>query len=290
MTSSGSITVHVDAVDKGFRRRVALSGISLDVGRGVTGLVGPNGAGKTTLLRILATTLSPDAGTLEVLGRDPAQEADRIEIRRTLGYLPQETRMYGDFTAFDFVDYVAILKEMTDTRRRRDDVRRVLSAVGLEDRMHSRIRTLSGGMRRSVMMAQALLGTPQLLILDEPTDGLDPAQRLRFRETVSAFATTQTVLMSTHLTEDVATLCAQVIVLGRGEIRFAGPPTELAAAADGHVWESETPDPAATVSRLTGEGRYRNLGVPPDRAHLESPSLEDGYMWFPAADTSDVLS
>jgi ABC-2 type transport system ATP-binding protein len=286
-----AIAVRAQGLGKRYGRRWALSECTVDIPAGkVVGLVGPNGAGKTTLLRVLATTLSPDAGTLRILGRDPTQEADRTEIRRTLGYLPQETRMYGDFTAFDFVDYVAILKEITDTRRRRDDVRRVLSAVGLEDRMHSRIRSLSGGMRRSVMMAQALLGTPQLLILDEPTDGLDPAQRLRFRETMSALAATRTVLMSTHLTEDVTTLCAQVIVLGSSRILFAGSAPDLAVVADGHVWESETPDPAASVSRLTGEGHYRNLGVPPGRADLVSPSLEDGYMLLTAADNSQVRS
>ena len=145
MTPAGSSTVQVDAVSKRFRSRVALNEVTLRVGRGMTGLLGPNGAGKTTLLRILATTMSPDEGTVRIFGRDPAQEGDRLEIRRTLGYLPQEVGIYGDFTAFDFVDYVAILKEMTDTRRRRDDVRRVLTTVGLGDRMHAKIRTLSPG-------------------------------------------------------------------------------------------------------------------------------------------------
>src|SRR5262249_18457576 len=115
MTGAGGGTVPGDAGHKKFRNRGALSGSSLDVGDGVTGLLGPNGAGKTTLLRILATTLAPDGGTLEVLGRDPVREVDRVEIRRALGYVPQDTRLYGSFTVYDFVDYVAILKEMTDT-------------------------------------------------------------------------------------------------------------------------------------------------------------------------------
>jgi ABC-2 type transport system ATP-binding protein len=289
MTTVAGSTVHIDGVAKRFRRRVALEWISLDVGQGVTGLLGPNGAGKTTLLRILATTLSKDSGSLEILGRNPAYGADRLEIRRALGYVPQETRIYSDFTTFDFVDYVAILKELTDTRRRHDDVRRVLTAVGLQDRMHSKIRSLSGGMRRSVMIAQALLGSPQLLILDEPTDGLDPAQRLRFRETVAALASKQTVLMSTHHNDDIAALCREVIVLHNGRIRFSGPPADLAAVAAGHVWESEIRHPAATLSWLTATGRYRNLGNPPDRAELVPPSLEDGYMLLTGAENSDVV-
>ncbi len=290
MTPAGSSTVQVDAVSKRFRSRVALNEVSLRIGRGMTGLLGPNGAGKTTLLRILATTMSPDDGMVRIFDRDPAQEGDRLEIRRTLGYLPQEVGIYGDFTAFDFVDYVAILKEMTDTRRRRDDVRRVLTTVGLGDRMHAKIRTLSGGMRRRVGLAQALLGTPRLLILDEPTVGLDPVQRLRFRETVSAVASTETVVLSTHLTEDVAALCTQVIVLDHGRIRFAGSPMDLAAVADGYVWESDVADASAILSWLNGRGRYRNLGLPPGGADVVTPNVEDGYMLLTTSAASEVLS
>jgi len=270
--------VHVDGLSKRFRRRRALDSVSLDIGRGVTGLLGPNGAGKTTLLRILATTLTPDAGEVRILGEDPRREPGRLQIRRALGYLPQESGMYRDFTAFAFVDYVAILKEITDTSRRRDEVRRVLAAVGMEDRMHDRIRSLSGGMRRRVLLAQALLGNPRLLVLDEPTVGLDPVQRLRFRETVSASASTETVLLSTHLTEDVTALCSRVIVLDHGQIRFNGPTDDLAAVADGHVWESDNPDPAATLSWRTATGRYRHIGVPSETADLVTPRLEDGYL------------
>ena len=156
--------------------------------------------------------------------------------------------------------------------------------------MHVKIRTLSGGMRRRVALAQALLGTPRLLVLDEPTVGLDPVQRLRFRETVSAVASTQTVVLSTHLTEDVAALCSQVVVLDQGRVRFHGSPLDLAAVADGRVWESDAADAAAILSWLTGRGRYRNLGAPPDGADVVTPTLEDGYMLLTTADNSQVLS
>jgi ABC-2 type transport system ATP-binding protein len=271
-------TVELVDVSKRFRSTHALDGVSVHVEPGVTGLLGPNGAGKTTLLRIVATALAPDAGTVRVLDHDPGNAAGRLAIRRRLGYLPQDPGFYAGFTAYDFVDYVAILKEMTSPHDRRAEVVRVLEAVGLGDRMHQRIRSLSGGMRRRVGLAQALLGDPRLLVLDEPTVGLDPIQRLRFRETVSDVARNHTVLLSTHLTEDATALCARVIVIDHGTVRFAGDSDELTAIAAGRVWQSDTPDPAAELSWLTGDGRYRHVGDPPPNADPVAPTLEDGYL------------
>jgi ABC-2 type transport system ATP-binding protein len=271
-------TVELVDVSKRFRSTHALDGVSVHVEPGVTGLLGPNGAGKTTLLRIVATALAPDAGTVRVLDHDPGDAAGRLAIRRRLGYLPQDPGFYAGFTAYDFVDYVAILKEMTSPHDRRAEVVRVLEAVGLGDRMHQRIRSLSGGMRRRVGLAQALLGDPRLLVLDEPTVGLDPIQRLRFRETVSDVARNHTVLLSTHLTEDATALCARVIVIDHGTVRFAGDSDELTAIAAGRVWQSDTPDPAAELSWLTGDGRYRHVGDPPPNADPVAPTLEDGYL------------
>jgi ABC-2 type transport system ATP-binding protein len=271
-------TIQLDDVDKSFRSTRAVAGVTIDVGPGVTGVLGPNGAGKTTLLRIVATALAPDSGRVRVLGQDPTDAAGRLAIRRRLGYLPQDPGFYTGFTAFDFVDYVAILKELSNHDQRREEVVRVLEAVGLADQMHKRIRTLSGGTRRRVGLAQALLGDPHLLVLDEPTVGLDPIQRLRFRETVSDIARDHTVLLSTHLTEDVAALCARVIVIDHGQVRFAGVSSELAAMADGRVWGSDAPDPAARLSWLTGDGRYRHIGDPPPSSDLAPPTVEDGYL------------
>ena len=272
-----SMTVEVVGVEKSFRGTRALEGVDLAAGAGITGLLGPNGAGKTTLLRILATVLAPDAGRVRLLGRDPADPAGRVDIRRRLGYLPQEPGLHRNFTAFEFVDYVAILKEMTDRRARHDEVRRVLDLVGLSDVRGRTIKALSGGMRRRVALAQALLGQPELLLLDEPTAGLDPEQRLRFRELVSATAQ-QTVLLSTHQTEDVAALCARVVVLDEGRVRFDGTPPALAEVARGRVWLAQQRSSDARLSWRTGDGQHRHIGDPPPGAQLVAPTIEDAYL------------
>jgi ABC-2 type transport system ATP-binding protein len=185
-------TVEAARLEKRFGRTHALAGVSVAIGDGITGLLGPNGAGKTTLLRVVATVLSPDSGSLRLLRLDPTSGRNRLEIRRRLGYMPQEPGFYGRFTAFEFVDYVAILKELTGNRTRHAEVRRVLELADLTGVAHRRIRTLSGGMRRRVALAQALLGDPRLLVLDEPTAGLDPEQRFRFRDLVSTLAENRT--------------------------------------------------------------------------------------------------
>jgi ABC-2 type transport system ATP-binding protein len=244
----------------------------------VTGLLGPNGAGKTTLLRMIATVLVPDRGTVSLLGRDPSQSDERTRIRRRLGYLPQEAGFHRGFTVFEFVDYVAILKEMTDRRARHDEVRRVIALTGLEPVSGKRIRSLSGGMRQRVGLAQALLGDPELLVLDEPTAGLDPEQRLRFREMISHAGEGRTVVLSTHQTEDVAALCARIAVIHRGRTRFAGTPAELTARAAGRVWTDARRAPEALAAWRTGEGSYRNVGDPPAGADLIPPTLEDAYL------------
>ena len=271
---------HVEVRDlvKRYARSQALRGVQLEIDTGVVGLLGPNGAGKTTLLRILATSLSPTSGTVRVLGHDPSDSGGRLAIRRRLGYVPQEVGLYENFTVFDFVDYIAILKELTDRRARRDEVRRAIDAVDLGDVASMRIRKLSGGMRRRVTLAQSLLGEPDVLVLDEPTVGLDPEQRLRFRQIVSEHAEHRCVVLSTHMTEDVEALCDRVIVMDLGSISFDGTTADLAGIAAGRVWLDDRPDPRATVSWRTGDGRHRNVGTPPPGAELLAPTVQDGYL------------
>jgi ABC-2 type transport system ATP-binding protein len=223
------------------------------------------------------------------LGHDPTDASGRLAIRRRLGYVPQEVGLYETFTVFDFVDYVAILKEHADRAARRAEVRRVLTAVDLDDLRSKRIRRLSGGMRRRVALAQSLLGDPDLLVLDEPTVGLDPEQRLRFRQIVSQHADRRCIVLSTHMTEDVEALCDRVVVMDSGSVTFDGTPAGLAALAAGRVWLADGPDPHALTSWRTGDGRHRNVGSPPPGAALLDPTVQDGYLVLngaPAAETA----
>ena len=256
----------------------ALDGVTLSLTEGVTGLLGPNGAGKTTLLKVLATAVPPDGGAFTVYGEDPATPAGRLAVRRSLGYLPQTPGFHPDFTAFEFVDYVAVLKELTDRGGRHREVRHVLDQVGLTDVRGKRIKRLSGGMRQRVALAAALVGGPRFLVLDEPTVGLDPEQRMRFRELIAEAGDGRTVLLSTHQTEDVAMLCNRVVVLAEGRVRFDGTPAQLTARAAGRVWSSAERAAGARAGWRTGTGTFRNVGDPPSGADLLEPTLEDGYL------------
>lgn len=272
--------VDLAGLAKAYGGTPALDGVDLAFDRGVTGLLGPNGAGKTTLLRIVATSITPDRGSVRLLGRDPLRShADVTAVRRELGYLPQELGYPTDMTVFGFVEYVAVLKEWNDTRARTREVRRVLELVDLADLSGKRVRKLSGGQRRRVALAQALLGDPRILVLDEPTTGLDPSQRAGLRRTLSVIAADAAVLLSTHQTEDVAALCERVVVLAGGTVRFDGAVVDLVRTAEGQVWLCDEPGDDAVVSWRTGTGRHRVVGGPrPAAAEPTEPTLEDAYL------------
>ncbi|MEU1517892.1 ABC transporter ATP-binding protein [Streptomyces sp. NPDC005811] len=283
-------TLLADGLALRFGGTRALDGVSLRLTRGVTGLLGPNGAGKTTLLRVLATAVPADEGRFTALGHDPRTSAGRLALRRELGYLPQTPGFHPDFTAFEFVDYVAILKELTERAARHREVRRVLDAVDLSDVRGKRLKRLSGGMRQRVALAAALVGDPGLLVLDEPTVGLDPEQRMRFRDLIAQAGESRTVLLSTHQTEDVAMLCHRVVVLAGGRVRFEGTPAELTARAAGRVWSSAERAPGALAGWRTGTGTFRNIGEPPAGADLLEPTLEDGYLLALDGESAEVTA
>jgi ABC-2 type transport system ATP-binding protein len=279
MTTTTTAAVTVARLARAYGTTRALDGVDLSFERGITGLLGPNGAGKTTLLTVLATVNEPDAGEVSVFGLDPRDKDERVEIRRRLGFLPQELSFHRHFTVAMFLDYVAILKEILDRRRRADEIARVLSDTGLSSVAGKRIRALSGGMRQRLGIAQALLGSPDFLILDEPTAGLDPEQRLRFRELLSNLPNSPVIALSTHQADDIAAICPNVVVLLNGRVHFSGTPTDLAETAAGRVWTADHQDHRAHLSWRGGDGRWRHVGEEaPAGAQLLAPTVEDGYL------------
>jgi len=211
-------------------RHLAVDGLDLTIDTGVHGLLGPNGAGKTTLIKALATVLRPHAGELGLFGID-ADGGDLRELRRHIGYLPQSFGFYPSYTAREFVEYLAWLKEMPRGAIPAA-VDRALDRVGLADRADSRMKRLSGGMVRRVGIAQAIVNDPDILLLDEPTAGLDPEQRVAFRRLLREVGRDSCVVVSTHLVEDVAAACEDAVLLDRGRLVFRGSIADLEAEAD----------------------------------------------------------
>jgi len=227
------MNVEINGLTRRFGWTMAVAEVDMQAGPGVFGLLGPNGAGKTSLLRMMATAIRPTSGTLRLLGRDAGAYGPRREIRRRLGYLPQNLGYYPGFTVTEFVEYFALLKEVPATRIPAA-VAAAIERVELSGRAETKLRALSGGMLRRVGIAQAIVNEPELLLLDEPTAGLDPEQRVAFRALLRDLGQRATVVVSTHLVEDVGAACTQVALMDAGKIVFHGTPDELIARGDGH--------------------------------------------------------
>jgi ABC-type multidrug transport system ATPase subunit len=234
------MNVEITGVTRRFGRNQAVAGVDLQTGPGVFGLLGPNGAGKTTLLRMIATVIPPSSGRMQLLGRDPAGYGPRREIRRRLGYLPQNLGYYPGFTVAEFVEYFALLKEMAPARIPAA-VAAAVERVDLGGKARAKLRTLSGGMLRRVGIAQAIVNEPELLLLDEPTAGLDPEQRVAFRAMLRDLGQRATVIVSTHLVEDVGAACTEVALINAGKIVFHGTPAELTARGEGDGAAGDAP-------------------------------------------------
>ena len=279
--------VTIEGLTKVYGGRVrALDGVDLDVPTGMYGLLGPNGAGKTTLMRILAGILRPTSGAVIAGGHDATTEAGRTAVKRMLGYLPQDLGLYPDLKAWEFLDYIGILKGLEDKKARRRRVEELLEVVALGDVANRKLKGFSGGMKRRVGIAQALLNDPRLLIVDEPTAGLDPEERIRFRNLLSDLAGDRTVLLSTHIVEDVAQTCRNLAVLAGGRVLFRGTTTGLIERARGKVWTAETDGPrpggdltVVSTLHLGDSVRYRVVGEEAGPgATASDPGLEDGYV------------
>ncbi len=265
---------------------IALDDISFTVGSGVFGLLGHNGAGKSTLMKALVTVLKPSSGTVKVCGFDTKLQGD--EVRKRIGYLPQELAMYPSLSAFDFVNYMAELKGVHD----RKAVNKALEQVEMLKFSKRKIGQLSGGMKRRVGIAQALVGDPKVLVVDEPTVGLDPEERVRFRGVLSRFAKDgRTVLLSTHIVEDVHQVCEELAVLRKGRLFYAGRASALMECIDGKVkimrLESEEQliqlQKQAIVISTTYESngivaRIMDENMAFDRAERVQATLEDAYV------------
>ena len=213
----------------------ALTDVTLHIPQGMFGLLGPNGAGKSTLMRTIATLQEPDSGSITLDGLDVL--AQKEEVRRTLGYLPQEFGVYPKVTAEDLLDHFAVLKGITGRRERREVVRALLQQTNLYDARHKKLGGYSGGMRQRFGIAVALLGDPKLIIVDEPTAGLDPAERVRFLNLLSELGERAVVILSTHIVEDVSELCTRMAIINEGRILLEAEPLRAIAGLQGRIWK-----------------------------------------------------
>jgi ABC-type multidrug transport system ATPase subunit len=265
----------------------ALCDVSLTISTGIFGLLGPNGAGKSTLMRILATLQEADSGTAALDGIDVLREKERV--REILGYLPQEFGLYPKVTTARLLDHFAHLKGLTDPAKRREVVEALLHQTNLWDARNQRLGSFSGGMKQRFGIAQALLGNPKLIIVDEPTAGLDPEERIRFHNLLAEIGEQIVVILSTHIVSDVSDLCGSMAVIHLGRVLASGDPLQLAAALRGRIWRTVVTrsdlagikDSAAVISSHLSAGRtiVRVFGEQCPGADFESvePEVEDVY-------------
>jgi ABC-2 type transport system ATP-binding protein len=278
----------IEDVSKTYRGKVeALRNFQLELGPGVLGLLGPNGAGKSTLMRILATITQPSSGRVLWNGSDIKQDPDAL--RTVLGYLPQDFGIYPNLSAREFLEYLAAVKglDAADARKR---IAELLELVNLADAARRPLAGFSGGMRQRVGIAQALLNDPKLLIVDEPTAGLDPEERVRFRNLLSELSGERIVILSTHIVSDVEAVATSIALMAHGQLVVHGVPEDLLARVNGKVWEVVVPSGDLAALRqhfLVSNTAHRNDGVharvvadaaPIPGARTLEPSLEDAYL------------
>ena len=265
----------------------AMKDVNLSIGKGMFGLLGPNGAGKSTLMRTIATLQDADAGTVHFGDIDVAKDPDAL--RRTLGYLPQEFGVYPSVTAEEVLSHIADLKGITNKKKRKEVVEALLQKINLYDVRKKKLGTYSGGMKQRFGIGQALLGNPQLIIADEPTAGLDPIERNRFYNLLSEIGENIVVILSTHIVEDVSTLCNDMAIIGDGEVLLTGSPEEIEASLDGKLWElqiekSELASYESEFNVISSRFHMGKLIItavaeepPSEKFTSKVPALEDAY-------------
>ena len=275
-------------LSKNYGRKAALKNVSVTIHSGMYGLLGRNGAGKTSLMRILATLSVPSGGEVSMNGI-PINETGKI--REIVGYLSQNFSFYRNMSVYDAMDYLGLLSNLPD-KIRKERIASLLEQVNLKENMRTKIKALSGGMKQRLGIAQALLHDPQILIVDEPTAGLDPEERIRFRNMLSEFAEDRIVILSTHISSDVETSCENIGVLDNGKMIWNGATEELVKQAEGKVYLISTEKKQDKIIRekytvlniiASGSGtQYRVLSetLPEEKHILQAPTLEDGYMYL----------
>lgn len=280
--------IQIEHLNKAYGKRKVLKDINLRIPAGMYGLLGENGAGKTTLLRILSTLSEPDSGSIQINGIGISQKK---EIRRIIGFLPQEFSVYPNMSVCKALDYLGILSELP-SKERRERIISLLKLVNLEQEKDTRFKNLSGGMKRRFGIAQALLNHPEVLLVDEPTAGLDPEERLRFYNLLAELSGDRIILLSTHIAADLQAVCSNAAVLSDGHIVFAGSIPELVKLGEGRVYSASVRREDINAFRQ----RYRVVRISPDGANLtcrflsDSPppisctvceaELEDSYMYL----------
>ncbi len=281
--------LQIKNINKTYKGNIhALKDLNLTIDQGMFGLLGPNGAGKTTLMKIIATLLSPTSGS--ILFNDTSITQNPQAIRQILGYLPQDIQFYPQLTVAETLDYLAILSNIQENRQQKID--HLIELVNLTDKKDQKVKKLSGGMKRRLGIAQALLNDPKLLIVDEPTAGLDPEERVRFRNLLSSLSSDRIVLLSTHIVEDIAATSEKLAIINTGQLLFQGEVNQLIRNARGKVWQTTV----SVEDYPTYQSRYNivnairteagwNIKIIANTAHIPNatpidPTIEDAYMFF----------
>lgn len=284
--------VSIEGLNKIYKNgNKALKNVNLEIENGMFGLLGPNGAGKSSLMRILVTLMKPSSGSVIVNGMD--LQKHRKQVRGFLGYLPQDFAFFAKLKTWEFLDYAANLAGLRNTAERKAAVEEMLESVGLYEVRERMANKLSGGMKRRLGIAQALIGDPKIVVVDEPTTGLDPDERIRFRNLLSKMSQRDIIIiLSTHIVGDISSTCRSMALLDKGEVVFHGPPDQIVEKAKGHVWQIN----ATNAEFETIKEKFHVISTIPDQDGWEvqvvaddilgfsgkavAPNLEHGYVYF----------
>lgn len=281
-------TLIIDNITKTFNKEIALNSICLRIDHGLFGLLGQNGAGKTTLMRVLATILKPNSG--DIIYGETRWDEHSEKVRNSLGYLPQTFNIFKNITGYECLDYIAQLKGIYDKKTRRNLIEKILEKVNLSAHAHKKTRHYSGGMKRRLGIAQALIGDPKIVIIDEPTAGLDPEERIRFRNLLRSISTNRIVILSTHIIEDIETTCSSIATIKNGTAVQFDTLNELCKLAEGYVWSLRVKPQDAidlqtkyNVISYASTDQYIEMKIlskksPSNEALPAKPTLQDGFL------------